>query len=95
MNIYVGNLSFKVEEEDLRTVFEEYGQVASTKIITDKFTSKSKGFGFVEMPNDEEAKKAIEELNGAEFEGRNMNVNEARERENTPRTNTNFRKRNY
>jgi len=95
MNIYVGNLSFKVEEEDLRTVFEEYGQVASTKIIIDKFTNKSKGFGFVEMPNDEEAKKALEELNGAEFEGRNLNVNEARERENTPRTESNYRKRNY
>ena len=80
MNIYVGSLHFKMKEEELREVFEEYGEVASAKIIIDKYSGKSKGFGFVEMPNDAEAKKAIEELNGAEVSGRNIIVNESIER---------------
>ncbi len=80
MNIYVGNLPFKVEEEDLRKVFEAYGEVESVKIITDKFSGRSKGFGFVEMPDDEEAKKSIDELNNSELEGRNIVVNKAREK---------------
>lgn len=80
MNIYVGNLPFKVEEEDLRKVFEAYGEVESVKIITDKFSGRSKGFGFVEMPDDEEAKKSIDELNNSDLEGRNIVVNKARER---------------
>ena len=80
MNIYVGNLDFKVEEQDLQEVFEEYGSVSSTKIITDKFTGRSKGFGFVEMDDDDEARKAIEELNNAELSGRNIKVNESRPR---------------
>jgi RNA recognition motif-containing protein len=78
MNIYVGNLSYKVDENDLRGIFEEYGQVESVKIITDKFTGKSKGFGFVEMPNNTEALKAIEELNGGELDSRKVVVNESK-----------------
>lgn len=78
MNIYVGNLDFKVDDNDLEGVFEEYGTVSSAKIIMDKFSGRSKGFGFVTMENEEEAKKAIEELNGATFENREIVVNEAR-----------------
>lgn len=80
MNIYVGNLSFKVEEEDLKEIFEAYGEVESVKIITDKFTGRSKGFGFVDMPDKVQALKSIEELNNAEVEGRNIVVNQAREK---------------
>jgi len=80
MNIYVGNLDFKVEENDLQEVFQEYGSVSSTKIITDKFTGRSKGFGFVEMDDNESANKAINELNGSQLEDRDMVVNEARPR---------------
>ena len=78
MNIYIGNLNYRVREEDLRQVMEEYGVVDSVKIIIDRETGKSKGFAFVEMPNDAEGKKAIEELNEAEYEGRQMVVKEAR-----------------
>ena len=81
MNIYCGNLPYSVVEEDLREIFEEYGDVASVKIITDKLTGRSKGFGFVEMDDDDEAKKAIEELNNADLSGRNIKVNESRPRE--------------
>ncbi len=77
MNIYVGNLNYRVREEDLRHVLEEYGTVDSVKIIKDRDTGRSKGFGFVEMPDDEDASKAIAELNEAEFEGRQMVVKEA------------------
>jgi RNA recognition motif-containing protein len=80
MNIYVGSLHFKMNEAELKEIFEEYGEVTSAKIIIDKYSGKSKGFGFVEMPNDAEAKKAIEELNGAEVSGRNNIVNESIER---------------
>ena len=80
MNIYVGSLHFKMNEAELKEVFEEYGEVTSAKIIIDKYSGKSKGFGFVEMPNEAEAKKAIEELNGAEISGRNIIVNESIER---------------
>ena len=78
MNIYIGNLNYRVREEDLKQVMEEYGVVDSVKIIIDRETGKSKGFAFVEMPNDEEEKRAIEELNEAEYEGRQMVVKEAR-----------------
>jgi RNA recognition motif-containing protein len=81
MNIYVSNLSFNVQDEDLRAFFAEYGEVSSAKVITDRETRRSRGFGFVEMPNDEEGKKAIEELNGGTVEGRAINVTEARPRE--------------
>jgi RNA recognition motif-containing protein len=85
MNIYVGNLPYSVVEEDLREIFEEYGEVASVKIISDKLTGRSKGFGFVEMDEDDEAKKAIEELNNADLSGRNIKVNESRPRSNDSR----------
>ena len=77
MNIYIGNLNYRVREEDLKQVMEEYGVVDSVKIIIDRETGKSKGFAFVEMPNDAEGKRAIEELNEAEYEGRQMVVKEA------------------
>lgn len=77
MNIFVGNLPFTIEEADLRESFEAYGSVDSVKIIKDKFTGKSKGFGFVEMPEDEEALKAINELNGANVQNRTIVVNKS------------------
>ena len=77
MNIFVGSLPFSIEEADLRESFEAYGAVDSVKIITDKFTGRSKGFGFVEMPDDEEAQKAINELNGATVQGRAIVVNKS------------------
>ena len=80
MNMYVGNLSYEMSEEKLRSEFAEYGEVQSAKIITDKFTGRSRGFGFVEMTSDDEGKKAMEELNGKDVEGRQLVVNEARPR---------------
>ena len=80
MNIYAGSLHFKMSEAELKELFEEYGEVTSAKIIFDKYSGKSKGFGFVEMPNEAEAKKAIEELNGSEIQGRKIIVNESIER---------------
>jgi RNA recognition motif-containing protein len=85
MNIYVGNLPYNVVEEDLKEIFEEYGEVSSVKIISDKLTGRSKGFGFVEMDDDQEAKKAIDELNNAEISGRNIKVNESRPKSNDSR----------
>jgi RNA recognition motif-containing protein len=78
MNIYVGNLSWGLSEDDLRGAFESYGEVDSVKIIQDKMTGRSRGFGFVEMPDDSEGKTAIAELNGKELDGRAIKVNEAR-----------------
>ena len=78
MNIYVGNLDYSIDETDLEGFFEEYGTVSSAKVITDKFSGKSKGFGFVEMDNQDEAQKAMKELNGASVENREIVVNEAR-----------------
>ena len=80
MKIYVGNLSYEVTEEDLKQSFEQFGQVESVAIITDKFTGKSKGFGFVEMASKAEGQSAIDGLNGKELKGRTLNVNEARPR---------------
>ena len=80
MNIFIGNLNYNLTEDDVREIFEEYGELDSVKVITDKFTGRSKGFGFVEMSNEEEAKKAIEELNGAEVDGRSIVVNESIEK---------------
>jgi RNA recognition motif-containing protein len=80
MNIYVGNLNFDISDVDLKEIFEEYGAVSSAKVISDKFSGKSKGFGFVEMDNQDEAQNAVKELNGATLESRKMVVNEARER---------------
>lgn len=78
MNIYVGNLSWDVTEDDLKEAFEAHGQVASVNIISDKYTGRSRGFGFVEMSVETEARAAIEALNNTELKGRNLNVNEAR-----------------
>jgi len=85
VNIYVGNLARQVTEDELRAEFEAFGQVDTVSIIKDKFTGESRGFGFVEMPNAEEAKKAIEGTNGKDVGGRALNVNEARPREDKPR----------
>jgi RNA recognition motif-containing protein len=81
MNIFVAKLNFNTQEDELRELFEEYGEVSSVKIITDKFTGKSKGFGFVEMPDDEEAYNAINELNEVEFDERTIVVKKARPKE--------------
>ncbi len=90
MKIYVGNLPHAVSEEELQKLFEQYGQVLSVKVIKDKFTGSSRGFGFVEMGSDDEANQAISELNGKEFEGRTLRINEARPMEaRPPRDNNN------
>ncbi|NPA29235.1 MAG: RNA-binding protein, partial [Epsilonproteobacteria bacterium] len=81
MNIYVGNVSYRMDDGELREVFEQFGTVDSARIITDRETGRSKGFGFVEMPDDEAANAAIEALNGKEVGGRTLRVNEARPRE--------------
>lgn len=78
MNIYVGNLSWNLKDQDLSNLFAPHGEVTSAKIVTDKFTQRSKGFGFVEMANDAEAQAAITALNGTEVDGRNIVVNESR-----------------
>jgi RNA recognition motif-containing protein len=78
MNIYVGNLSWNLKDQDLSNLFASHGEVSSAKIVTDKFTNRSKGFGFVEMPNDDQAQAAIAALNGTEVDGRNIVVNESR-----------------
>lgn len=83
--IYVGNLSFSVNEEQLSSAFSQFGAVDSAKVVTDRETGRSKGFGFVEMPVDTEADQAIEKLNGTDLYGRNINVSEARPQENKPR----------
>jgi cold-inducible RNA-binding protein len=85
INIYVGNLSFEAVEDELRELFEAYGRVESAKIISDHFTGRSRGFGFVEMAEQEEGLKAIEELNAKEFKGRSLRVNEARPRRDADR----------
>jgi RNA recognition motif-containing protein len=84
MNIYVANIPWKASEEELKNLFAEYGEVTSAKIVTDKFTQRSRGFGFIEMKDDTAGRTAINELNGADFMGKNLVVNEARPRE--PRT---------
>jgi RNA recognition motif-containing protein len=80
MNIYVGNLLREVTEDELRLAFEEFGQVETAKIIKDKYSGESKGFGFVEMPSKSEGQSAIDNLNGKDLKGRTLNVNEARPR---------------
>ncbi len=80
MNVYVGNLSYETDDAALRAAFEVYGQVDSAKVITDRDTGRSRGFGFVEMPSDDEARAAIAALNGSELQGRTLTVNEARPR---------------
>jgi len=90
MNIYVGNLSRDVVESDLKEAFQAFGEVQTASIIKDKFTSESRGFGFVEMPNKDEAEKAIAGLNGKDLKGRNLTINEARPRTDRPRTGGGF-----
>jgi len=80
MNIYVGNLSYEVTEEDLKEAFQVFGEVETVKVIKDNYTGRSKGFGFVEMSAKDEAQSAINDLNGKELKGRALNVNEARPR---------------
>jgi len=86
MNIYVANIPFKATEDELKGLFEEYGEVSSTKIILDKFTQRSRGFGFIEMSDDAAARQAITSLNGADFMGKNLVVNEARPKTDAPRS---------
>lgn len=81
MNIYVGNLPYNMNDPELREVFEEYGAVDSATVIKDRYTGKSRGFGFVEMPDNGEAQAAIDGINGQDFDGRSLTVNEARARE--------------
>jgi RNA recognition motif-containing protein len=78
MNMYIGNLAYDVTENDLRNAFSEFGEVSSVKIITDKFSGRPKGFGFVEMPDNSEADQAIKALNGKVLNGRSIKVNQAR-----------------
>ncbi len=84
MNIYAGNLPHATTEDELRDLFTQFGEVSSARIIKDKFTGSSKGFGFVEMPNDDEAKEAMSNLDGSEIGGRRVRINEARPPENRP-----------
>ncbi len=97
MQIYVGNLSYGTTDESLKNLFEQYGEVASAKIITDRETGRAKGFGFVTMNDDAAALEAIDSLNGKDFDGRTLRINEAKPRENTgsrdnrPRRNFNDR----
>jgi RNA recognition motif-containing protein len=95
MNIYVGNLSWNLKDQDLSDLFTPFGEVASAKIVTDKLTQRSKGFGFVEMPNKEEAQNAINQLNGSEVDGRNLVVNESRPKENGNGGGGGFKKRSF
>lgn len=85
MNIYVGNLSFNTGDDELKEAFAAFGSVNSASIIRDKFSGQSRGFGFVEMPERDEAVKAIEGLNGADLKGRSLKVNEAKPRTDRPR----------
>lgn len=85
IKLYVGNLPYSYNEDSLKELFSAYGNIVSTAIISDRATNRSKGFGFVEIEDDAQAKKAIEEMNGKDIEGRNIVVNEARPREERPR----------
>src|SRR5215216_5717837 len=91
MNIYVSNLGFNVQDEDLKAFFTPYGEVTSAKIINDRESGKSRGFGFVEMPDDAAAQKAIAELDGGDVEGRAIKVMEAKPKEDKPRGGGGFR----
>ncbi|RXJ86686.1 RNA-binding protein [Arcobacter sp. CECT 8985] len=91
MQIYVGNMSYGTTEESLRALFAQYGEVNSVKIITDRETGRAKGFGFIGMDDNAAGQNAIDELNGKEFEGRTLKINEAKPREERPRRNFNNR----
>jgi RNA recognition motif-containing protein len=94
MNIYVGNLSFNASEDDLNQAFAAFGAVTSASIIKDKFTGQSRGFGFVEMPNAEEGKAAIQGMNGKDLKGRTLTVNEARPKEDRPSSGGSYNNKN-
>ena len=93
MNIYVGSLQYDVTEDELKSVFEAYGAVDSVKIIMDKFSGRSKGFGFIEMPDNDEGEKAIQSLNGSEINGRRIVVNMATEKRDKPRRSGGYERR--
>jgi RNA recognition motif-containing protein len=86
MNIYVANIPYKATEDELKGLFEEFGEVSSAKIILDKITQRSRGFGFIEMKDDSAARQAVNDLNGADFMGKNLVVNEARPKTDAPRS---------
>lgn len=94
MNIYVSNIPFKASDNELRELFEAYGEVTSAKIIIDRETQRSRGFGFVEMPDDASAKQAMTELNGSDFLGKELSVNEARPKTDAPRGGGGYGNRN-
>ena len=93
MNIYVGSLQYDVTEDELKSVFEAYGAVDSVKIIMDKFSGRSKGFGFIEMPDNDQGEKAIQSLNGSEINGRRIVVNMATEKRDKPRRSGGYERR--
>ena len=95
MNIYVGNLPRTVNENDLRETFQAFGEVSTASIIKDKFSGESRGFGFIEMPNKDEAQKAISMLNGKDLKGRTATVNEAKPRTDASRSGGGFGNRRY
>jgi RNA recognition motif-containing protein len=95
MNIFISNLNFNISDEELKELFEAFGEVSSSKVITDKITGRSRGFGFVEMDDDEKGKEAIEKLNGTEFKGRELNVSVARPREDSGNRSFNQGRRDY
>lgn len=99
MNIFVANLNFKLQDDDLRGIFEEYGEVSSAKIIMDRETGRSRGFGFVEMQDDEQAQEAIDQLNEVEIEGKVIKVSKAKPRKQNQnrnfRGNNNYSNRRY
>ncbi len=86
MNIYVANIPFKASDNELKELFETYGEVTSAKIVMDKLTNRSRGFGFIEMPDEESARQAINSLNGSSFQGKDLTVNEARPKTDNPRS---------
>ncbi|MBL0174588.1 MAG: RNA-binding protein [Ignavibacteria bacterium] len=90
MNIYVGNLSYSVTDNDLRKAFQDFGEVSSVNLISDKLTGRSKGFGFVEMPNASEAEAAMKSLNGTDLMGRTITVNEARPKGDAPQRSSRY-----
>jgi RNA recognition motif-containing protein len=85
MNIYVGNLSYEVTEDEVKDIFSPHGEISSLSIIKDKYSGQSKGFGFIEMPNQAEAEEAIKALNESELKGRNIKVNQAKPKEERPK----------
>ena len=95
MNIYVANIPWKATEEQMKQLFSEYGEVSSAKIIMDKVTQRSRGFGFVEMGDDNSGRNAINELNGRDFLGKSLVVNEARPREERPARSGGFRRNDF